>query len=98
MLPMFPRHAPELFIIILLRNKIDRKRMTFKGYANTKPIHPIPEKNAEEEDENRRVEILIEDLVNLKIDGEEHGKICISANLLLSAIFVIDNLLFAAHN
>ena len=43
----------------LLRNKIDRKRMSFKGFGNTKPIHPIPEKTAQEEDENRRVEILI---------------------------------------
>jgi outer membrane protein OmpA-like peptidoglycan-associated protein len=43
----------------LLRNKIDRKRMTFKGFANTRPIHPIPEKTPQEEDENRRVEILI---------------------------------------
>jgi outer membrane protein OmpA-like peptidoglycan-associated protein len=43
----------------LLRNKIDRKRMTFKGYGNTRPIHPIPEKSPQEEDENRRVEILI---------------------------------------
>ncbi len=43
----------------LIRSKIDRKRMTFKGYGNTKPIHPIPEKSAQEEDENRRVEILI---------------------------------------
>ncbi len=43
----------------LLRNKIDKKRMTFKGYGNTKPIHPIPEKSPQEEDENRRVEILI---------------------------------------
>lgn len=43
----------------LLRNKIDRKRMTFKGYGITRPIHSIPEKNEQEEDENRRVEILI---------------------------------------
>ncbi|MGC4040174.1 MAG: OmpA family protein [Flavobacterium sp.] len=43
----------------LLRNKIDKKRMTFKGYGTTRPIHPIPEKSAQEEDENRRVEILI---------------------------------------
>lgn len=43
----------------LLRSKIDRKRMTFKGYANTRPIHPIPEKSVQEEDENRRVEIMI---------------------------------------
>lgn len=43
----------------LLRNKINRNRMTFKGFGTTKPIHPIPEKNTQEEDENRRVEILI---------------------------------------
>ena len=43
----------------LLRNKIDRKRMSFKGYGTSRPIHPIPEKTEQEEDENRRVEILI---------------------------------------
>ncbi|MDI1316923.1 OmpA family protein [Flavobacterium sp.] len=43
----------------LLRNKINKNRMTFKGFGTTKPIHPIPEKNAQQEDENRRVEILI---------------------------------------
>jgi outer membrane protein OmpA-like peptidoglycan-associated protein len=43
----------------LLRNKVDRKRMTFKGYGTSRPIHTIPEKNVQEEDENRRVEILI---------------------------------------
>ena len=43
----------------LLRSKIDRKRMTFKGYGTSRPIHPIPEKTSQEEDENRRVEILI---------------------------------------
>lgn len=43
----------------LLRNKIDRKRMSFKGYGTSRPKHKIPEKNAMEEDENRRVEILI---------------------------------------
>ncbi|MGL2967475.1 OmpA family protein [Flavobacterium sp. XGLA_31] len=43
----------------LIRNKIDKKRMTYKGYGTSRPIHPIPEKTAQEEDENRRVEILI---------------------------------------
>ncbi len=43
----------------LIRKKIDRKRMTFKGYGVTRPVHPIPEKNVQEEDDNRRVEILI---------------------------------------
>jgi outer membrane protein OmpA-like peptidoglycan-associated protein len=43
----------------LIRNKIDKKRMTFKGYGTSRPIHPIPEKTHEEEDDNRRVEIMI---------------------------------------
>jgi outer membrane protein OmpA-like peptidoglycan-associated protein len=43
----------------LLRNKIDRKRLKFKGFGISKPIHKIPERTATEEDENRRVEILI---------------------------------------
>jgi outer membrane protein OmpA-like peptidoglycan-associated protein len=33
--------------------------MTYKGYGVSRPIHPIPEQNSLEEDENRRVEILI---------------------------------------
>jgi len=45
----------------LVINKIDRKRLAFKGYGVSRPIHPIPEINSEEEDENRRVEILIID-------------------------------------
>jgi outer membrane protein OmpA-like peptidoglycan-associated protein len=45
--------------LFLIRNKIDRKRMTFKGYGTSRPVHPIPEKTSQEEDENRRVEILI---------------------------------------
>jgi outer membrane protein OmpA-like peptidoglycan-associated protein len=45
----------------LIRNKIERTRMTFKGYGVSRPIHPIPEKNAIEEDDNRRVEILIKE-------------------------------------
>lgn len=43
----------------LIRGKIDRSRMSFKGYGVTRPIYKIPEQNALEEDENRRVEILI---------------------------------------
>jgi outer membrane protein OmpA-like peptidoglycan-associated protein len=43
----------------LIRNKIERSRMTYKGYGVSRPIYPIPEKNVLEEDENRRVEILI---------------------------------------
>lgn len=43
----------------LITQKINRKRLSFKGFGVTKPIYPIPEKSKEEEDENRRVEILI---------------------------------------
>lgn len=43
----------------LIRNKISRERMTFKGFGTSKPVHKIPEKNETEADENRRVEILI---------------------------------------
>jgi len=45
----------------LIRNKIDRTRMTFKGYGTSRPIYKIPEKNETEANENRRVEILIVD-------------------------------------
>lgn len=43
----------------LIRNKIDRNRMTYKGYGTSRPIYKIPEKNETEADENRRVEIQI---------------------------------------
>jgi len=45
--------------VYLIRKGINKKRMTFKGYGTSRPIHPIPEKNADEEEENRRVEVLI---------------------------------------
>lgn len=43
----------------LVSNKINRKRLSFKGFGTSNPIHPIPEKSEAEEEENRRVEILI---------------------------------------
>jgi outer membrane protein OmpA-like peptidoglycan-associated protein len=43
----------------LIRNKIPRNRMSYKGFGTLRPIHPIPEKTEKEEEENRRVEILI---------------------------------------
>ena len=43
----------------LVQNKINRKRITYKGFGTTKPVHPIPEKNDQEEEDNRRVEIMI---------------------------------------
>jgi outer membrane protein OmpA-like peptidoglycan-associated protein len=45
--------------VFLVRNKINRKRLSYKGFGISKPIHPIPEKSEQEEDENRRVEIRI---------------------------------------
>lgn len=45
--------------VFLIQNKINRKRLSFKGYGVTRPIHPIPEKSEEEEEENRRVEIRV---------------------------------------
>lgn len=43
----------------LISKKINRKRLSYKGFGTSRPLHPIPEKNALEEEENRRVEILI---------------------------------------
>jgi len=43
----------------LVSQRINRKRLTYKGFGTSHPIHPIPEKNKEEEEENRRVEIMI---------------------------------------
>ena len=45
--------------IFLVQNKINRKRLSYKGFGITRPIHPIPEKSEQEANENRRVEILI---------------------------------------
>jgi outer membrane protein OmpA-like peptidoglycan-associated protein len=43
----------------LVGQKINRKRMTYKGYGTSNPIYPIPEKSEFEQNENRRVEILV---------------------------------------
>jgi outer membrane protein OmpA-like peptidoglycan-associated protein len=43
----------------LVDNNISKNRLKYKGYGVSKPIYKIPEKNNLEEDENRRVEILI---------------------------------------
>ena len=45
--------------MFLIKNGINKNRMTFKGYGTSRPIHPIPEKSAQEEEDNRRVEIMI---------------------------------------
>ena len=43
----------------LLINGISKSRVSYKGFASTRPIYPLPEKNEEERVANRRVEILI---------------------------------------
>lgn len=43
----------------LVGQGIDSKRVTFKGFGSTQPIHSLPEKTEEERAGNRRVEILI---------------------------------------
>ena len=43
----------------LVQREIKKDRLTYKGYGVSRPVHPIPEKNTQEEDENRRVEIMI---------------------------------------
>jgi outer membrane protein OmpA-like peptidoglycan-associated protein len=40
-------------------NGVEKSRMSFVGFASSKPIHPLPEKNEQEREANRRVEIEI---------------------------------------
>jgi outer membrane protein OmpA-like peptidoglycan-associated protein len=43
----------------LVENGIDKNRLSYKGFGNTMPLYPIPERNEFESNENRRVEIQI---------------------------------------
>lgn len=43
----------------LINNGIDKKRLSYKSFGSSKPIHTIPENNEDERNENRRVEIQI---------------------------------------
>ena len=43
----------------LVGQKINRKRLSYKGFGTSKPLHIIPEKSSFDQEENRRVEILI---------------------------------------
>ena len=43
----------------LIRNKINRNRLQYKGYGSSKPVFAVPEKSEEEANANRRVEIKI---------------------------------------
>lgn len=43
----------------LFENGISKNRIQYKGFGSSKPIHPIPERNEQERNENRRVEIMV---------------------------------------
>ena len=43
----------------LINNGINKNRLSYKSFGSSKPIHIIPEKNEDERNENRRVEIQI---------------------------------------
>lgn len=43
----------------LIRNKINRNRLQYKGYGSSNPVFAVPEKSEAEADANRRVEIKI---------------------------------------
>lgn len=43
----------------LYKNGIEKNRLSYKSFGSSQPIHKIPEKNEDERNENRRVEILI---------------------------------------
>lgn len=45
----------------LVKNGIDKNRLSYKSFDSSQPIFPIPEKTEEERKANRRVEILILD-------------------------------------
>lgn len=43
----------------LIQNGVNKNRLSFKSFGSAKPIYPLPEKNEEERDANRRVEIMV---------------------------------------
>lgn len=43
----------------LIENGINKNRLAFKSFGSAKPIYPLPERNEEERDANRRVEIMV---------------------------------------
>lgn len=49
----------KLVYIYLRQNGIDAGRMTYKGYGNTEMLFPLPTATAEQQEQNRRVEIRV---------------------------------------
>lgn len=54
------RRAVAIYYL-LVKNGIDKDRLSFKSFGSANPIHSLPEKNEEEKKANRRVEIEIID-------------------------------------
>lgn len=52
------RRAKAVYLY-LVESGIDKKRLTYKGFGGSKPIHMMPELSEEERQANRRVEIQI---------------------------------------
>ena len=53
------RDRAEAVYSFLINNGVLKKRMSFKSFGSSQPIFNIPEKNEDERNANRRVEILI---------------------------------------
>lgn len=53
------RDRAEAVYNFLVNNGVSKNRMDYKSFGSSQPIHKIPEKNEEERNANRRVEILI---------------------------------------
>ncbi|RZJ69569.1 MAG: OmpA family protein [Flavobacterium sp.] len=43
----------------LVRNNIDKTRLTYQSFGSSRPIHKLPEQNEKQREDNRRVEIQI---------------------------------------
>ena len=46
-------------MLFLNQSGIEKSRLSFQGFGVSQPIYTIPEKNADEREANRRVEIMI---------------------------------------
>lgn len=53
------RRRAETVYTYLIHNGIDKGRLSYKSFGSRKPIYKLPEKNEQEKEANRRVEIEI---------------------------------------
>ncbi|KGO92553.1 OmpA family protein [Flavobacterium subsaxonicum] len=49
----------KAIMMFLNKSGIDKSRLSFEGFGVSQPMYPIPEKDADEREANRRVEVLI---------------------------------------